>query len=185
MIQATAAWSPSILNRSFSLAPAQAALAAGAVALTFAPIGHLGGGWILGSPLGRRFGAGPLVAAGMALALVSVVGLVAARGLAMAAAGPAGLTIGGGFAAVIALVEVQALTEPRLRAQVGAVYLAFVSLIGVGLGPLLTGIVSDHGGAGPGGLAWALAAVVSGAAIVVAGVVLLCAGAWRRAVAET
>lgn len=185
MIQATAAWSPSILNRSFSLAPAQAALTAGAVALTFAPVGHLGGGWILGSALGRRFGAGPVVAAGMALALVSVVMLAAAQGLAMAAAGLAGLTIGGGFAAVIALVEVQALTEPRLRPQVGAVYLAFVSLIGVGLGPLLTGIVSDHGGAGPGGLAWALAAVVSVAAIMVAGVVLLCAGPWRRAVAET
>ncbi len=179
MIQATAAWSPSILNRSFSLTPAQAALVAGAVALSFAPLGHLGGGWTLGSPVGRRFGAGPLLAAGMALALVSVVALASARGLPMVAAGLAGLTVGGGFTAVIALIEVQALTQPRLRPQVGAVYLAFVSLIGVGLGPLLTGIVSDHGGTGHGALTWAIAAVVSVAAIVGAGVALAFAG--RRA----
>ncbi|MFA4892714.1 MFS transporter [Brevundimonas sp.] len=181
VIQATAAWSPSILNRGLGLSPAHAALVAGGVALTFAPVGHLGGGWTLGSAFGRRLGAGPPLAAGMALALAGVLVLAAARVLPAAAAGLAALTIGGGFAAVIALVEVQALTEPRLRPQVGAVYLAFVSLVGVGLGPLLTGVVSDHGATGPGGLAVALAVVVGAAAVVVAGVALTFAGPWRRA----
>jgi FtsH-binding integral membrane protein len=100
--------------------------------------------------------------------------------LAGAAVGLAGLTVGGGFAAVLALIEIQAMTETRLRPQVGAVYLAFVSLIGVGFGPLLTGIVSDRGAAGPDTLAWALVSVVGVTAIVVAGVALIFAGPWRR-----
>lgn len=181
MIQATAAWSPSILNRGFSLSTADAALVAGAVALTFAPVGHLGAGWTLGSSYGRRLGAGPPLAGGMALALIGVVTLAAAAILPVAAIGLAALTVGGGFAAVITLIEVQALTEPRLRPQVGAIYLAFVSLIGVGLGPLLTGIVSDRAGADPGGLAWALATVVGVAAVVVGGAALIFSEHWRRA----
>ncbi|MDI1326103.1 MAG: MFS transporter [Brevundimonas sp.] len=180
LVQATGAWSASILNRGFSLSAADAALLAGAVVLTFAPAGHLGAGWLLGSRAGRRVGTGPLLAAGMVLAAAGGLLLAASNSLAGAAAGLAGLSIGGGFAAVLALIEIQSLTETRLRPQVGAVYLAFVSLTGVGFGPLLTGIISDHGAAGPDALAWALASVVGVAAVVVAGVALTFAGPWRR-----
>lgn len=180
LIQAGGAWSASILNRSLGLAAPHAALLAGAVALLFAPVGHLGGGWTLGSSFGRRVGAGPLLAGGVALAAGGAVLLAASGSLAGAAAGLAALTVGGGFAAVLVLIEIQAVTETRFRPQVGAVYLAFVSLIGVGFGPLLTGIVSDRGAAGPETLAWALAWVVGVTAAVVAGVGLTCAGPWRR-----
>lgn len=181
VVQATAAWSPSILNRSFDLSTTHAAMVAGVVALIFAPLGHLGGGWTLGSSFGRRMGLGPPLAAGMALALAGVLLMASARMLPAALAGLAAVTVGGGLAAVVSLIEVQARTEPRLRPQVGAIYLAFVILIGVGLGPLLTGIVSDRGGTGPGELAWALAAVVGVAAVGVAGVVVAVYGPWRRA----
>ncbi|MEJ6789952.1 MFS transporter [Brevundimonas sp. BR2-1] len=180
LIQAGGAWSASILNRSFGLAAPNAALLAGAVALSFAPVGHLGGGWTLGSSFGRRVGAGPLLAGGMALAAAGALLLAASGSLAGAAVGLAGLTVGGGFAAVLVLIEIQAMTDIRLRPQVGAVYLAFVSLIGVGFGPLLTGIVSDRGAAGPDTLAWALVSVVGVTAVVVAGVALIFAGPWRR-----
>ena len=180
LIQAGGAWSASILNRSFGLPAPNAALLAGAVALSFAPVGHLGGGWTLGSRFGQRVGAGPLLAGGVALAAGGALLLAASNSLVGAAVGLAGLTVGGGFAAVLALIEIQAMTETRLRPQVGAVYLAFVSLIGVGFGPLLTGIVSDRGAAGPDTLAWALVSVVGVAAAVVAGVALVFAGPWRR-----
>lgn len=180
LIQAGGAWSASILNRSFGLSAPHAALLAGAVALSFAPVGHLGGGWTLGSGLGRRIGAGPLLAGGMVLAAVGALLLAASSLLVGAAIGLAALTVGGGFAAVLALIEIQAVTETRLRPQVGAVFLAFVSLIGVGFGPLLTGIVSDRGAAGPDTLGWALMSVVGVTAIVVAGVALIFTGPWRR-----
>lgn len=180
LVQATGAWSASILNRGFGLSAPNAALLAGAVALTFAPVGHLGAGWTLGSSFGRRVGAGPLLAASVGLAAAGGLTLAASGSLAGAAVGLAGLTVGGGFAAVLALIEIQAMTETQLRPQVGAVYLAFVSLTGVGFGPLLTGIVSDRGAAGPETLAWALASVVGVAAVVVAGVALIFAGPWRR-----
>lgn len=180
LVQAAGAWSASILNRSFGLSAPHAALLAGAVALTFAPVGHLGGGWTLGSTFGRRVGAGPLLAGGMGLAAGGALLLAASGSVAGAAVGLAGLAVGGGFAAVLALIEVQAMTETRLRPQVGAVYLAFVSLIGVGFGPLLTGIVSDRGAAGPDTLAWALMSVVGVTAIVVTAVALIFAGPRRR-----
>lgn len=180
LVQATGAWSASILNRSFGLSVPHAALVAGAVVLTFAPVGHLGAGWTLASGFGRRVGPGPLLAAGMVLAAAGGLMLAASDSLAGAAAGLAGLTVGGGFAAVLALIEIQAMTETRLRPQVGAVYFAFVSLIGVGFGPLLTGLVSDGRAAGADSLGWALASVVGVAAVVVAGVALIFAGPWRR-----
>lgn len=180
LVQAAGAWSASILNRSFGLSAPHAALLAGSVALGFAPVGHLGGGWTLGSSFGRRVGAGPLLAGGMVLAAAGAVLLAASNSLVGAAIGLVALTVGGGFAAVLALVEVQAVTETRLRPQVGAVFLAFVSLTGVGFGPLLTGIVSDRGAAGPDTLAWALVSVTGVTAVVVAGVALIFAGPWRR-----
>jgi predicted MFS family arabinose efflux permease len=180
-VQACGAWGTSILNRGFGLEAAGAALTVGVVVLVFAPIGHLGAGWILGSRTGRRLGAGPLMAIGMVLAALSSVGLAASATTAGAIAGLAGLTIGAGTAAVAALIEIQAMTEPRLRPQVGAVFLALTSLVGVGMGPLLTGVISDTGPRGTGGLAWALAWVTMASAVVVGGLGLTFAGRWRRA----
>ncbi len=179
-VQAAGAWGSSILHRGFDLTPAAAAMAAGAGVLIAAPLGHLGGGWTLGSAFGQRVGAGPLMAAGMIMAALAAVGLAASGSATAAVVGLAGVKAGCGFAAVIVLVEIQSLTEPRLRPQVGAVFLALISLVGVGLGPLLTGLISDHGLPGRTGLAWSLALMTTAAAVVVVALGLLFAGRWRR-----
>lgn len=179
-VQAANAWGSSILHRGFDLTPAVAAMAAGVGVLIAAPLGHLGGGWTLGSRLGQRVGAGPLMAAGMALAALAALGLAASGTVADAVVGLAGVKVGCGFAAVVVLIEIQSLTEPRLRPQVGAVFLALISLVGVGLGPLMTGAISDYGLPGRTGLAWSLAIVTAAAAIVVISLGLIFAGRWRQ-----
>lgn len=178
--QAGGAWASSILHRGFDLSPAGAALAAGAGVLIAAPLAHLGAGWTLGSGVGRRLGAGPLMAAGMALATIAATGLAASTGVAGGVVGLAVARAGCGFAAVVVLIEIQSMTEPRLRPQVGAVYLALISLVGVGLGPLLTGVISDYGISGASGLAWSLALVTAVSAAPVIALGLACAGRWRR-----
>lgn len=179
-VQAGGAWGSSILHRSQGLTPAQAGLWTGALVLVCAPIGHLGAGWTAGSRAGRRWGAGVLMAAGMAVAVLGAVGLAAAEGRAAALAGLGVLTAGGGFAAAATLIEVLAMTETRLRSQVSAIYLALVSLVGVGLGSVLTGMVNDRAFSGA-GLAWSLASVVAISALPVIVIGLLYARHWREA----
>lgn len=179
-VQAGGAWGSSILHRSQGLTPAQAGLWTGAVVLVCAPIGHLGAGWTAGSRPGRRWGAGALMAAGMAVAVLGAVGLAAAEDRLAALAGLGVLTAGGGFAAAAALIEVQAMTEARLRSQVGAIYLALASLVGVGLGPVLTGALNDQAFSGA-GLAWSLALVTAVSALPVILIGLLYARRWREA----
>lgn len=179
-VQAAGAWGSSILHRGFELSPAEAAIAAGSGVLIAAPLGHLGGGWTFGSRLGQRLGAGPLMAIGMLVAALAALGLAASGTAFAAVAGLAGIKAGCGFAAVVVLIELQTHTEPRLRPQVGAIFLALISLVGVGLGPLLTGVISDYGLPGRTGLVWSLALVTAVAAAWVIGLGLSFAGRWHR-----
>lgn len=175
-IHAGASWIPSYLNRGFDLGASDAALVAGAVVLICAPVGHLGAGWIDSSVAGRRIGAGGLIIAGMGLAAISAAVIATAQTLPMAVLGTAGLTVGGGFAAATCLIALQALSAEPLRPQVGSIYLALVSLAGVGLGPLVTGVLSDHLFTGAAGLSSAMAATV----ILSAAAVSVVAGCFAR-----
>lgn len=179
-IHAGAAWGPSYLNRGFGLGASDAALIAGAIVLICAPIGHLGAGWTDSSVAGRRIGAGGLIVAGMGLAAVSAAIIATAQGLPMAVLGMAGLTIGGGFAAATCLIALQALSPEALRPQIGSIYLALVSLTGVGLGPLVTGMLSDHLFSGETGLGRATAATVILSAVLVFAVAGCFARRWTR-----
>lgn len=179
-VQAVGVWGASILNRSFDLTAADAALAAGTALLIAGPAGHLGAGWSLGSRQGRGAGAGRLMAAGMVVAALAAAGLAASGTAAWAVAALTVAKIGCGFAAVVVLIELQTVIGPDLRPQVLTVYLALASFVGVGMGPLLTGVISDQGPAGPATLSWALAGVTAAAAFVVVGLGLTFSGRWRQ-----
>ncbi len=180
-IQTISAWGASILNRQFGVAPAQAALVFGAVLVPAALAGHLGGGWLLDRLTRNGWTPGGLLAAGLALAAVGT-------GAATQAPGPwwAGVALGVGAlgastATLAGLVGVQALSPARLRGPIGAIFLAFTGFVGLGIGPLAVGLVSDHGRGGASGLSAALWLCVATVALIGGGAALAGRGAWRRA----
>ncbi len=66
-------------------------------------------------------------------------------------------------AALSGLVAMQALSPPALRGPLGAIFLAVTSLVGFGVGPLVTGVLSELGGTAASTLAIALAQCVGAA----------------------
>lgn len=165
LVQAAGAWAPSILNRAHGLSPAQAATAFGVVVLIFAPLGHLSAGWLLGH---RRLRPGTLLAAGVLAAAASAWGLALAPGHAAAGLFLCALTAAGGLAAATALITLQEMTKAPVKPAMGALFLSLTSLVGVGGGPWITGVVSD-GLAGGAALGLALALTVTPVAVAVAG----------------
>ncbi len=160
LIQATAAWTPVFFARSFQLSTARAALLVGSVVLIFAPLGHLIGGQLTAAGIKRGIEPGRLVA--LCLALACPVGLafclspnlavsLSAYGLIvmiLGIAGPAGLT------------GVSRLAPTGQVASANALFMGLVTLVGVGLGPTLVGLISDTVFGGAAGLRYALAALL-------------------------
>ncbi|WP_293906177.1 MFS transporter [Phenylobacterium sp.] len=145
-------------------------------------VGILAGGWLtdhlarhdlrhyitvklVASLLRIPFILGAMFADNVLLALV----LLSGQMLFMGVAGP------GGFAAV------QGLVQPRTRATASACYSFSLNLIGLGLGPLMIGALSDSLAASlgaPDGLRWAI--VLSSAVLVVASLALWPARRWFK-----
>lgn len=184
-VQATAAWAPSIVNRACGLAPAASALLTGAVVLVAAPSGHLAAGWLMDRRLRAGGGPAPVLAGGLVLAVLGAAMLAGASAPASAAGALFLITAGGGGAALAALAGLQPLSPAALRPPMNGLYLAFVTVAGLGFGPLLTGVVSDRLFAGPHGLAMALALVTALAAGLAALSCVLGAAPWRRLARET
>ncbi|MBU1385711.1 MAG: MFS transporter [Alphaproteobacteria bacterium] len=149
-VQAAGTWMPSILHRSFGLPVGEAAVLVGLIVLVAAPTGHLSAGWLLGrQSMQGRSPALPM-AAGLVLSMIAAVGLSAAASLPMAIAAMAVLVASSGMAATTALIGLQPLAPDRYRRAVNTLYLAGVSLVGVGLGPWITGALSDRSSASAG-----------------------------------
>ena len=82
------------------------------------------------------------------------------------------------MAATAALIGLQPLAPDRYRGAVNTLYLAGVSVIGVGFGPWLAGALSDRSGAGSASLAISLVQVVVTVGVVVIPIALLQGGRW-------
>ncbi|KQY35913.1 hypothetical protein ASD21_00235 [Caulobacter sp. Root1455] len=154
LIQAASAWLPTLLQRELALSPARSGVFSGLIVLVGAPLGHLSGGAL--TDLCRRAGRAPslVIAASMALCGVGAGLLCVTPTLAAVGAGFFMLTVFGGGAAVVFL----AMYQPMLSTAHGAsnaVFFAATTLIGVGLGPPVIGLLSDRV-FGPGQLGKAL-----------------------------
>lgn len=161
VVQTAGAWAPTILHRDHALGVPESALVFGGIVLLFAPAGHLLSGWLAGGrrpvDLGWVLVIALLIAAGFAVALALAGGLVAAV-IALI-----GLTLMGGMAVAMSMILFQGQIDTPYRGSVGALFLATTSTIGLGVGPWITGALSDRLGPEH-GLAWALAIVVGIAA---------------------
>jgi MFS family permease len=154
LIQAASAWLPTLMQRELALSPARSGLFAGLIVLVGAPLGHLSGGVL--TDLCRRAGRPPslVVAAALALCVVGAGLLCGTPTLTSVGLGFFLLTVFGGAAAVVFL----AMYQPMLAGAHGAsnaIFFAATTLIGVGLGPPVIGLLSDRV-FGPGGLGQAL-----------------------------
>lgn len=180
LIQAGAGWAPSVLNRSLQLTPATSAWTVGLVVLVAAPTGHLAAGrW-----LDRQVAMGKTIAPGMAwgaaLAICGAALMATGDQIVLVLAGLFLLTAGGGAAALTALGGLAPVTTSGMHGSVVSVYLAACALLGTGLGPVLTGVLSDTLFPHAGGLASALfltIAIAGAAAILLS---LAGAAGWRR-----
>jgi len=154
LIQAASAWLPTLLQRALSLSAARSGVISGLIVMVGAPLGHLGGGAV--TDFCRRTERPPslVIALAMILCVVGAGLLCAPPSLVTIGAGFFLLTVFGGAAAVVFL----ALYQPMLSNAHGAsnaVFFAVTTLIGLGLGPPVIGLLSDRV-FGPGQLGKAL-----------------------------
>lgn len=157
------AWAPALLMRNYQVS-------ASTVGLTYSIVstGAMFAGTLVGGALSDRMAArdprGPfrLLAGSFIVSLPFYIAFVYASSLVMSLvwAAPAFF-----FAAIYvsaAYAQVQNLAGAQLRATAAAVYITVVNLLGLGLGPTLTGMISDaiDGGSGA-GLSHALAILLA------------------------
>lgn len=178
IVQSGGAWASSIVHRGdWGLTPGTAAIVTGAAILLAGPGGHLLTGLLFSRA--RGLAPGPVMVAGAGVAVGGCLLLALAPSLPAALLAVAVLSAGGGMATGAALIGLQPMLAPAHRLPVNAAYFAMVSLVGFGIGPLVTGLASDR----LGDLAAALAAVATGATVVVIAAALAGTTAWRQVVA--
>lgn len=175
--QAGIAWIPTLFVRLHQLTPAQAGMLVGSVALVAAPAGQLLGGW-----LGRHWR--PMqerpvlvVAAGLWAAVMAFLLLTKASPVAVAALGVVGVNLALGIASFAAIFGWQSLWPVGERGRGNGTFMATVTLVGVGAGPLLTGLLSEGAGGNGAALGRALAiTAICAAGVASASALLLARG---------
>lgn len=159
MGQTLIAWAPTFYTRSHGMSAAESGMRLGLLVLLAAPIGHLSAGWILDRSQGgwRRAGrhsAAPwMLGVGLLLAVPATAVMSLAADRTVSLAGFAVLITILGCTSPAALGGIQFLTPVALRGRVSALFVASITLLAVGTGPLLLGVLSDtvFGAGGLGG----------------------------------
>jgi MFS family permease len=176
LAQAQAAWIPQFYSRRFGLAPGAAAAVVGWMFLLSAPVGQWLGGWLIDRLQAAKVASPSNVVLALCCAACLPPALVfnlahSLRASEMAyvifnlivfAATPAGLS---GW---------QRLTPDRFRGVTIALLVSIVTLVGVGLGPLAVGLMTDRIFRSEEALGPALLALITGAGV--AGCALALAG---------
>lgn len=169
------AWAPTFLVRSHGLSRGDAGLYLGLGLLIAGSLGMVAGGRIADALLRRGHLDGHLRAcAGAGVMMVPCVlptflldnSTVAIVGLFL-------VFFFGAFPFGIGAAALQLITPPPIRAQMSAVYLFFVNLFGIGMGPTLTALLTDYVFGNPDDLGYSLAVVTGAFALLSASIFLL------------
>lgn len=185
IIYGVQAWLPALFMRGYGWSAGQTGLVLGSVTL----LAGLGGGYASGAVADRWRATGRLDAPLRLNALLITAALPLPALLALAPAAPAALAVAAVFVFIASLTvplaptALQAITPPPLRAQVSALFLLAVNLVGIGIGPTAVALASDLVFGGEKAIGPALALV--GTLSYLASALLLWRGlrAYRRAVA--
>jgi MFS family permease len=167
VLNSLTAWTPALLNRNFGLTPGQAGFWLGTLIAIFGTGGVLAGGWWSDREQRQGRADGPLragmVSAAGSLLFGAAATLATGQNLMLALYAP--LIFFSTFAWGAAPAAVQLMTPGPMRAVASAIYLFFLNLVGMGLGPLLTAAVTDYVFADDLAVGKSLAVVVSSAAV--------------------
>jgi MFS family permease len=175
IIQAVTAWAATFYVRMFGFTPAEAGIAVGSVLLVAAPLGHLSGGWLMDEIHRRGISSAPGLVIALMLTLAVIPGIIFCTtvNITISLAAFAVMKFFLTAAAPPSLAGVQMITPERLRGLMTACFLATVTLIAVGFGPVLVGIITDKVFGYDKALPWSLLILIVGFAVL--GVV----AAWR------
>ena len=142
---ATAAWLPTHLIRTYGWTAAQAGITLGTLTSTIGVFGVVAGGRVADSLLARGYTDAKL-RVGIIAALGNIVcgaiyTLAPEAALAVGALVPYNFFASFAFGAAVAAV--QEITPNRMRAQVGAFVMSVITLVGLGVGPTLIGVLTS------------------------------------------
>ena len=184
VLQAVGIWFPTLVVRSYGVAPGEAAIAAGAITVVAAPAGQAFGGWLIDRRPALRDAPTGLVTGMLLVACVALWMLVLNPGLAISLALLGLVDLALGVASLAPLAGIQAQTGGATRGRTNGLFFAAITVTGYGLGPLVVGLLSDAGRAGPTGLAWALGIAATAAVLAAAAAHALAGGAQPKVRAQ-
>jgi MFS family permease len=143
---ATGAWLPTSIVRTFGWTAARAGITLGILTVTVGTLGVVVGGRIADAVLARGY-TDAKVRVGIIAAAANIVCGIAytfapTPTLLVAALVPYNFFAAFAFGAAAAAI--QEITPNRMRAQVGALYVSGVTLIGLGLGPSIVALLTDR-----------------------------------------
>jgi len=143
---ATAAWLPTHLVRTYGWSAARAGVTLGALTLTIGVLGVIAGGRLADAMFARgRTDAKLRVGIIAALAnIVSGVIYTLAPTATLSTLALVPYNFFASFAFGAAAAAVQEITPNRMRAQLGALYVSATTLVGLGLGPSVVGLLTDR-----------------------------------------
>jgi MFS family permease len=142
---ASAVWTPAFFIRTYGWQPGQIGLWYGLIYLTFGTTGALFGGWICDRLTARGVLDAPIRVAAFGYLGTGVFGglapLMPTPELALALFVPA--TFLATLPYPLAGTSIQLITPNRLRGQVTALYMLVINVVGLGMGPLIVGALTD------------------------------------------
>ncbi|HEU4623766.1 MAG TPA: MFS transporter [Steroidobacteraceae bacterium] len=163
---AFAIWTPALFERSYGWNPAQIGLSFGLILLVFGTAGAYFGGYMNDLVARRGYLDAPLRVAAFGFVGCGVFGALAP----LMPSAPAALLF---LAPAVFLsnmpyacagTALQLIVPNRARAQVSALYITMTTLIGLGAGPLVVGLMTDHVFSAPEDIRYSLSIVVGVAA---------------------
>jgi len=138
-------WSPAFLGRVHGMSASNAGYSLGLIIAVFGSAGIIAGGW-LADKMGSRGHTDATMRTGIIAAIgltpfVILLPFMPNASLTLILYVPLMFLSSFGFGAAVAALQL--ITPNEMRGQVSAVYLFMINLIGIGLGPFLTGWVTD------------------------------------------
>lgn len=139
-------WARPYLSRHFGVSPGEGALLVGGTMLVFATAGILCGSLLCDrwQSRGRKDAVVRIGLLGAVMVSLPAVLLPLAPTLPLAVAVLAALLFCGAFAYGAAPASLALITPNRMRATVSALYLVVVNLVGLTMGPIVTGALTDY-----------------------------------------